>query len=161
MTNDPTMSDPGEYAVNVRSVSYAIVSASEQCPSCRLFTHVVAICLPAGHEIWDESWQSMPAAAAVFQIDGIGAAVQSRIACVSPHFRRTPAAAGVESPGWSNHCEHCGARQLDHDLHCEPEGAFGCGGVGGAGGRSSLSVLEIAEPFEAAAAGYTLDPGLI
>jgi len=83
--------------------------------------------------------------------------VRMRIAAVSPHFR--PAANAADPcRGWVNHCEHCDAEQADYDLHCEPEGAFGP--THGSTPRR-FTVLEIAEPFAAAVAGYSLDPGLV
>ena len=55
---------------------------------------------------------------------------------------------------WANHCEHCGSRFSDDDLHCEP-GAFMPGGLNEA---ERIHLTHVAEKFSAAAAGYALDP---
>ena len=64
----------------------------------------------------------------------------------------SPAAQGSY---WANHCEHCGSLQEDHDLFCEPEGAFL---PVDAAWASAIELTRIDEPFAAAAAGYAYEP---
>jgi hypothetical protein len=54
-----------------------------------------------------------------------------------------------------NHCEHCGAAQEDHDLHCEPASAFMHNDGDDA---AHIECLEVPEPFAAAAGGYSYEP---
>ena len=56
---------------------------------------------------------------------------------------------------WANHCEHCGSVQEDHDLFCEPEGAFL---PVDAASASAIELTRIEEPFAAVAGGYAYDP---
>jgi hypothetical protein len=148
-------------ALNVRAPRYAIASASAPCTNCGNYTHVIAVCLPARHEVLrpdddgGEAWESVPLPAVVFQIEAMSTPCASRIATVSPHYR-VKSGPTETSGGWLNHCENCGAEQADYDLHCEPDGAFS-----GIHGAARIFLLEIDAPFEASAAGYSLDPGLV
>ena len=74
---------------------------------------------------------------------------------LAPLYRLAPAAQG---PYWANHCERCGAIQEDHDLFCEPEGAFLPISPAAA---SIIEFLPIDEILEAAAAGYAVDPEFV
>jgi hypothetical protein len=151
---------PGERIVNVRAPRYSIASASAVCANCGDYTHVIALCVPARHETLchddagGERWESVPLPAVVFQIEDIPEPVAARIATVSPLFRVKASTAGTGG-GWANHCENCGAEQADYDLHCEPDGAFGQAHAG------RIFGMDIDAPFEASAAGYSLDPGLV
>jgi hypothetical protein len=63
----------------------------------------------------------------------------------------------AESQGsyWANHCAECSALTEDHDLFCEPDGAF----LPMSGARTTdLELVWIDEPIEAAAGGYSCDP---
>jgi len=48
---------------------------------------------------------------------------RDRLHRISPFFRLAHSAATLNSY-WANHCEHCGTLLGDHELHCEPDGAF-------------------------------------
>jgi len=54
-----------------------------------------------------------------------------------------------------HYCEHCGTLLGDHELHCEPEGAFMPSSEAAA---ANIHLLQIPEPFQAVAAGYTFEP---
>jgi hypothetical protein len=59
---------------------------------------------------------------------------------------------------WANHCERCGALQEDHELFCEPEGAFLPTSPAAA---ATIELLSVHECLEAGAAGYAIDPAFI
>jgi hypothetical protein len=73
---------------------------------------------------------------------------------ISPSFRLAYSAATLNSY-WANHCEHCGTLLDDHELHCEPEGAFMPASESAA---AAIQLSSVEAPFEAAAAGYALAP---
>jgi len=56
---------------------------------------------------------------------------------------------------WANHCEQCGNLLGDHDLHCEPEGAFMPTSEAAA---KAIQLLRFDAPFAAAAVGYACEP---
>jgi hypothetical protein len=80
--------------------------------------------------------------------------VQRRLEQLSPHFRLAQSAA-TQSIYWANHCEHCGILLGDHELHCEPGGAFAPSSEAAA---ATIELLKTNEPFEAAVSGYALEP---
>jgi hypothetical protein len=73
---------------------------------------------------------------------------------LSQFFRLAHSAATLSSY-WANHCEHCGTLLGDHELHCEPDGAFTPSSEAAA---ANIHLLRIQEPFEAVAAGYAFEP---
>jgi len=81
-------------------------------------------------------------------------AVQDRLTQLSRFFRLSFSEATLNSY-WANHCEHCGTLLGDHELHCEPDGAFMPSSEAEA---ANIRLLHIAEPFAAATAGYALEP---
>jgi hypothetical protein len=158
--------------VNVRSDGYLIARVAAICPRCRDETRVVALVLPPGHEtrsmidegdettaedpaLCEDSWERAACHAFLFHIEALPDAVRRRMQALAPMYRFAPASQGSY---WANHCERCGGIQEDHDLFCEPEGAFL------PISSAAASVMEfspIDEFLEAGAAGYALDPELI
>ena len=160
--------------VNVRSDGYLIARVAAICPRCRHETRVVALVLPPGHEtrsvndegdettaedsaLCRDSWEPATRHAFLFYIEFLPDAVRCRMQALAPMYRLavSPAAQGSH---WANHCERCGGIQEDHDLFCEPEGAFLPISPAAA---SIIEFSPIDEFLEAAAAGYAPDPELI
>lgn len=154
---------------NVRACRYLIAQTVGTCPRCHRATRLVALGLPAGHEISEpdddapdgagagDTWVVADHMALLFHVVHLSEHVPPRVAERSGAYRRDAALAGAESC-WANHCEHCGAPFDDQDLFCEPGGAF-------------LPVSEIAarrirwqlvdEAIAAAAGGYAPEPAFL
>jgi hypothetical protein len=151
--------------VNVRAPCYVVASGSAECARCGRWTHVVAVALPCDHEVAgddsDESgdgartvhWQAAAIGALLFYIRDLPESVQRRIAALTSSFRLAVSAQTGDAY-WMNHCEQCGAAVEDHDLHCEPGGAFM---PMSAHAAAAIRLLQIFEPFQAAAGGYAFD----
>ena len=101
-----------------------------------------------------DAWQRANADAFLFYVDHLPDAVRDRLKQISPSFRMAYSAVTLNSY-WANHCEHCGTLLDDHELHCEPEGAFMPSSESAA---AAIQLSSIQAPFEAAAAGYALAP---
>jgi hypothetical protein len=164
MSAIPTLPD-----ASVRSRTYYIARTTAPCPECGLTTRLLALALPPLHEILDaetsegigdgdgavqDDWQRSDANALLFYVEQLPADVQHRLEQLSPHFRLARSAA-TQSVYWANHCEHCGALLGDHELHCEPDGAFA---PSSAAAAATIELLQTNQPFEAAVSGYTLEP---
>jgi hypothetical protein len=155
---------------NVRSPSYFVAQANAPCPHCGLSTRLLALAVPPRHETlqlesaeWvdvdlDDStsdlWQPESVNAFVFYIEYLPNQVQRRLSRLLPFFRLAYSPSALNSY-WANHCEHCGKLLGDHELHCEPEGAFFPVSELAA---ADIQLLIIKEPFEAEAAGFALEP---
>ena len=152
-------------SVNVRSKDYLIARTAGPCAHCGVRTRLVALVLPPSHETLSlaeddedgplpDSWDQVPWSAFLFYVGYLPDGVQQRVHASSKTYRPavSPAAQGSY---WANHCEHCGSLQEDHDLFCEPEGAFL---PVDAASASAIELTRIDEPFAAAAAGYTCAP---
>jgi len=142
---------------NVRSPAYYVARTSLPCPHCGLATRLLALALPQGHEALqedDSAWQRENADALLFYVESLPGFVQDRLRQLSRSFR-LGFDAGANNTYWANHCEHCGTLLGDHELHCEPEGAFLPASEITAG---RIQLLPIPEPFAAAATGYACDP---
>jgi hypothetical protein len=174
----PTIDLPTE--TNIRAPAYCIARASGSCVHCREPTPLVALVLPRSHEILEpdadadadanadadtradakgddsaaDSWQVAQSGAFLFHVEYLSHAVQKRLREVSLFFRPAHSEATM-STYWMNHCERCGVAQEDNELFCEPDGAFLPTSPAGA---AAIRLLEIPEPFEAAAAGYAIEP---
>jgi hypothetical protein len=168
------MNDGNESSgINVRSQHYLIARTAGICPHCHSKTCVVALMLPPGHEVLsmnedDEStcggssirgdtWESVPRHAFLFYVDSLPDQVRCRLQALAPMFRFAVSPT-TQGSFWANHCAQCGAIQEDHDLFCEPEGAFLPVSPAAA---SSIELLLIQEALEVAAAGYAIDPQFI
>ena len=139
----------------IRARNYIILNASAVCKECGRWTHVIAIALPPEHEVLeDQCWESASMGATVFYVADLGERVRSRVGALSMWYRRGSSGA-LETDHWTNHCEHCGTSQDDHDLHCEPGGAFVPLGRSDA---TPVHCLVVNEPFEGSADGYSYEP---
>lgn len=158
------MAEPLHPAPNYRSPNYSIARTDTGCWHCGRWTRVLALLLPEDHETLDPEaageltgWQPAGANAFLFYVAYLPDDVQRRLVQLSA----TISAAHSEATAncyWANHCEHCGSLLEDHELHCEPGGAFmPCSEAE----AQSIQLLRINEPFEALAAGYALEPEFI
>jgi hypothetical protein len=139
---------------NIRSSGYYIAETSVQCPSCGQWTRVLALAVPAPHEILiEDEWQAANVSAFLFYVSELPEAVRRLLTQISGIFRLARRS-GESDPCWANHCEHCDALLSDDELHCEPGGFM----PGHADEAESISLLEVRDAFRAVAAGYAVDP---
>jgi hypothetical protein len=154
---------------NVRSHSYYVVCTDAGCWYCGLSTRLLALAVPHGHEVLDsdatsaaadhdapapDAWERADINAFLFYVECLPDDVQSRLTQLSRNYRLAYSTATLSSY-WANHCQHCGALLGDHELHCEPDGAFMPTSEGAATG---IRLVQIHEPFQALAAGYAFEP---
>jgi hypothetical protein len=165
-----TMSPPSTLTdANVRSQTYYVARTTALCWRCGTPTWLLALALPPAHDVLEEDdtvelpddgepapgmWQCADANAFLFHVERLPDEVQRHLHELSQsfHVAQNPAA---HSSYWENHCEHCSALLGDHELHCEPDGAFAPSSEAAA---AKIELREIKEPFEAAVAGYALEP---
>jgi hypothetical protein len=163
--------------VNVRSGVYYIARTRAPCGHCGLMTGVLALAVPPEHETLDleadgdleaegdpeadgdrktssVGWQLARANAFLFYVEYLPDPVRDRLQNLSASFRFAYSDA-TQNSCWVNHCDHCGRLLDDHELHCEPEGAFMPVSEAAAAG---IELLRVEEPFEAAADGYAFEP---
>jgi hypothetical protein len=156
--------------INFRSHHYWIARTASVCPQCLGETCLVALMLPPRHEALSideedtsvaadasargDTWESVPRHAFVFYVESLPDAVRRRLQALAPMYRFA-ASPATQGSYWANHCARCGALQEDHDLFCEPEGAFLPVSPAAA---SSIELLPLAEALEVSAAGHAIDP---
>jgi len=174
------------HEINIRSPRYYIARTVSTCWHCGSPTALVAIAVPPGHETLDvdddasdegsdgetqhrehpaAAWSAADHNAFLFYVDFLPAAVQERINQYQPAYRSLDAAAAAPAPAagggpgsyWVNHCEKCGCQLDDHELFCEPEGAFLPTSESTA---AAIHLVLVDEPFETSAAGYSYEPPL-
>jgi hypothetical protein len=139
---------------NIRSTRYYIAETTVQCMSCGKSTPVLALGVPAPHDILiEEEWQHVDAVALLFNVTALPEGVRCRLARAPSFFRPGPRTDDSDAC-WTNHCEHCGATVSDDRLHCEPGGFM----PGSADEAKTISLHAIHEPFQAATGGYAPDP---
>ena len=139
---------------NVRSQTYFVARATAQCWHCGSPVSLLALAMPPTHETLDEQWQSADANAFLFYVEELPEGVQQQLQELSRNFRFELSAV-TQSRYWANHCGHCGTLLGDHELHCEPEGAFAPSSEAAA---ATIELLHIDAPLQAAASGYALEP---
>jgi hypothetical protein len=154
---------------NVRSRTFFVASTQVLCRYCASSTRLLALAMPHDHETLDtdtpiaagenggpaaDSWWRADANAFLFYVERLPDDVRDRLHQLSPSFRLAYSAATLNSY-WANHCEHCGMLLDDHELHCEPDGAFVPSNEDAA---TKIHLVQIREPFEALAAGYAFEP---
>lgn len=139
---------------NVRSQTYLVARATTQCWHCGSSACVLALAMPPTHETLDEQWQRADANAFLFYVERLAEGVQRQLQELSRNFRFELSAA-TQSRYWTNHCGHCGTLLGDHELHCEPDGAFMPSSEAAA---ATIELLHVDSPLQAAASGYALEP---
>jgi hypothetical protein len=161
---------------NLRAPRYHVAQNRIRCRHCGAPTEVAALALPAEHETLDpefedsefedsaagdegredrdEAWQCAGAHAVLFYTANLPCEVARRVAAVAPGYRLTYSEV-TGTRYWANHCTRCEALLEDHELHCEPGGAFSptCEAA-----AAAIRFIRIDTAFEARAAGYTLAP---
>jgi hypothetical protein len=139
---------------NIRSSSYFIAETSVQCLSCDQWTRVLALALPAPHEILiEDEWQPADVSAFLFYVTELPEGVRCQLTQACSFFRLTRDPESSD-PYWANHCEHCDELVNDDELHCEPGGFM----PGHADEAQTISLIEVRQAFRAVAAGYAVDP---
>jgi hypothetical protein len=163
MSEIPSLAD-----ANVRSHTYYVARTHVRCWHCGLPTRLLALAMPHDHETRDgdtqadadggdpasDAWQRAAVNAMLFYVERLPDDVRDRLNWISPFFRLAHSAATLNSY-WANHCEHCGTLLGDHELHCEPDGAFMPSSEAAA---ANIQLQQIEEPFEAVAVGYAFEP---
>jgi hypothetical protein len=155
--------------LDVRSQTYYVARAIAQCWRCGSPTCLLALALPRMHETLDvdapdgagdggelaqDEWQRADAHAFLFYVEQLSGDAHRRLQELSQHYRLAHSAV-TQSIYWANHCEHCGTLLGDHELHCEPGGAFEPSGPAAA---ANIELLHRDAPLQAAASGYALEP---
>lgn len=154
-----------EVRFNMRAAGYFVAQAIAACARCRQATRLIALGLPAHHEVLEpddvpddadamDAWVRADHPALLFQIAHLSENVRMQVAGIQPAYSPKISAAGGES-WWTNHCEHCGSPFDDQDLFCEPGGAFFP--VSDAEARL-IQVLTRDEAIEVDASGYAPEP---
>jgi hypothetical protein len=151
---------PEQGNANVRAPNYYIASTRAECWHCGRSTRVLALALPPTHETLDVDtreigdWRPAGAHAIIFYVAQLPDTVQNRLRDLSSQFCMGYSDITSNSY-WVNHCQHCAALLDDHELHCEPSGAFMPGSESTA---ANIQLLPIGEAFQAVAAGFALEP---
>jgi hypothetical protein len=153
-------------SINVRSNSYWIARTMGECSCCHAETPLVALALPPQHESieldWDIDkdeliryrWEAVEFSAFLFYVEYLPEEIRRRLQGAAAGYRF---AFSERSQGsyWANHCANCGALVEDHDLFCEPDGAFL---PTTAAGAAALTLERVDEALQVGAAGYACDP---
>ena len=142
---------PSEPDINVCSSSYFIAQTTKLCWKCGEHTSVYGFILPAGHETLGpddedderDAWYQYDEPTIVHYVADLLPAVALRIKAFSQHYR-VDFSKATQSSYWMNHCEHCGMKQGDFEMYCEPQGAFFPVDERAA---SRIVLHEFAEPF--------------
>jgi hypothetical protein len=152
MTESPT------HSINIRSPRFLVARTVAVCRHCRVLTTLIAVALPPGHETLEldddaraeahavDTWQTAAHHAFLFHIESLPSSVAARL---------EPLGSLRYDGYWANHCAWCDLLQDDQALFCEPEGAFAPASELSA---ALVEILAIDEPFEAAVAGYAVEP---
>ena len=160
------MQDPSAPSfINVRSPCYFIARTLARCRHCRAMTPMFALLVPPGHETLDlddeaqdeesavDVWRVQHQHAFLFHVEFLPASIQSRLKRMTESYRF--AGPKMVDSGLANHCVSCDAMQGDHELFCEPEGAFVPTTPAAA---CAIHLLRVDAPFEAAVGGYADEP---
>ena len=161
------MVDSGSKAgINVRSNSYWIAHATGECSCCRAATRLIALALPPQHqslaldwdsekdELVDYAWEVAQWSAFLFYVEYLPEENRRRLQAASAGYRFA-FSERTQGSYWANHCANCGAMMEDHDLFCEPDGAFL---PTTALSAAAVTLERVDHPLEAGAAGYACDP---
>jgi hypothetical protein len=151
--------------INIRSPRYFLAHTTGTCWRCRAPTRLFALAVPPGHETLEladdaqdgalavTSWHIAAHHAFLFYIEFLPITIQNHLKQFQSYrFEFSDAAQGSY---WANHCERCGSLLDDHELFCEPDGAFLPTSESSA---SAIRLQGMDEAFEAAAAGYAYEP---
>jgi hypothetical protein len=153
-------------SINVRSSSYWIAHATGECDGCRAETRFVALALPPSHhslaldcdvqkeELVAYNWETAEWSAFLFYVESLPEEVRRRLQAASEGYRFA-FSERTQGSYWANHCTACGALMEDHDLFCEPDGAFL---PTTAESAAAVTLEHVGEALEAGAVGYACEP---
>jgi hypothetical protein len=140
---------------NIRSPAFFIARTTAVCGQCGEPTRLIALALPQDHETLDaDDWQHANLTAFIFYVVCLPQPVRNQLLQVAPFYRLDRSESTLSSY-WSNHCERCDSLQDDHELFCEPDGAFTPTDEKSA---AAIELMQVAAQFEAVAAGYAYQP---
>ncbi len=115
--------------VTIRANSYRVAETEDTCWKCGELTRMYSFLLPAGYQTFEQgedyidAWYTNEGASMVSYVTDLLPTVVAHIKSITRHyyldFSKT-----TNSSYWMNHCEHCGMKQGDFAMHCEPGGAF-------------------------------------
>lgn len=138
---------PAGPETNIRSSCYYIAETRKSCWKCGKETLVLGLLIPAGHQTLEpideeelefssdeeyEAWLNSPASSEwatcdlptlIHYVDYLPDAVRKHVHARSRNYR-VDFSKTTQSAYWMNHCEHCGMKQGDFEMYCEPQGAF-------------------------------------
>ncbi len=118
------MRTPVTEETNIRSAAYLLVQSVAVCGRCLQPTSAFSLGLLPGYErLVDERWESVDAGVLLFYVDYLPPEVILVAQELSLHFW-LDYSAPTATEYWVNHCQNCGELLEDHELHCEPGGAF-------------------------------------
>jgi hypothetical protein len=127
----PRQIDPND--IGVRAEEYYIAEGNRACWKCGQSTRVFCFLLPVGHEILSEegeygdeelyTWQRNDAPTMMSYVTNLTPGVVEKLRPFGDIYRLNRSET-TQSQYWMNHCENCGAKQGDFQLHSEPGGAF-------------------------------------
>jgi hypothetical protein len=137
---------------NIRAAAFFLAQSVAACGRCSQPSSAFSFGLLPGHQRQvDERWESVDTSVLLFYIDYLPPEVIFVAQELTPHYQLdySPLTA---TEYWLNHCQHCGALLEDHDLHCEPDGAFLPLNTREA---ERILLVEFREPFSARARGWS------
>lgn len=142
---------PGEPFIRIRSDRYFIARTGKGCWKCGEHTSVLGFILPAGHETIEpddedeeeDVWCRYDEPSIIYYVTDLPPSVSARARMLSRHYR-VDFSKTTQGSYWMNHCEHCGMKQGDFEMYCEPQGAFFPTSISAA---SQIVLHEFAESF--------------
>ncbi|MYN29554.1 DUF5710 domain-containing protein [Duganella levis] len=122
---------PLEQDIGIRSDSYFLAQTVAMCWKCHELTSLFSFILPPGHETLEinedsddgDYWFRHSDPATVSYVTDLPPHVVTQLKAVAPYYR-LDFSKTTGSSYWMNHCEQCGMKQGDFEMHCEPGGAF-------------------------------------
>lgn len=170
---------PAESEWKIRSTSYFIAENVVSCWKCGDRTRVFGLLLPSGCEAFEavdpadvgfgdddeyddkvlqewlasaesSEWVEIDEPTFLFYIQDLSNSVAEKIRGHTRNFR-IDFSKTTQSSYWMNHCEQCGMKQGDFEMHCEPQGAFLPLYEKDAAG---IILTQINEPFHAGPCSY-------
>jgi hypothetical protein len=139
---------------NVRSAAYLLAQSVAVCGRCLQPTSAFSLGLLPGHERQvDGKWEPVDVGALLFYVDYLPPEVILVAQELSLHFR-LDYSRPTATEYWINHCQNCGELLEDHDMHCEPGGAFLPLDARDAG---NILLVEVRESFSARVRGCSYD----
>jgi hypothetical protein len=145
------------HEINIRSASFFIARKRGACMRCYESTSLIAVALPYGHLTLQQDadgWEIATLNAFTFYVDYFPDEIGRRLQEFSTSYRLDFCNETLDTY-WANHCERCASLQSDHELFCEPGGAFAPISESEA---AAIELTVIEAQFEASAAGYAYQP---